>query len=388
VPQPSNAQLSVPPGFEVTPFAAGIEGARQVRVAPNGDVFVTSQQSGRVFVLRSPAGASKVSEVQTFAEGLKQPFGIAFFPSGSRPQWVYIAEENRVVRFAYQNGDLQARGNPQTVVDPLAPETGGHGAHDLLFSRDGKQFFVAVGSASDAAATGLPRKTNAEIAAWESEHGLGAAWGAETGRADIMRFDAGSGASRGLYATGIRNCGTMALRPASGELWCVSTERNQLGDDLAPDYLTRVREGAFYGWPWYYTGAHEDPRHQGERPDLADKVTAPDVLFTPHSAPLSLTFYTATRGVSVFPKSYRGDVFVAMHGSWNRSRRAGHKVVRVHVKDGVPTGDFEDFLTGFVVDDSTAWGRPVAVAVASDGALLVSDDAGGVIWRVAPRRAP
>ncbi len=183
VPQPSNAQLSVPPGFQVTPFATGIEGARQVRVAPNGDVFVTSQQSGRVFVLRSPAGASKVSEVQTFAEGLKQPFGIAFFPSGSKPQWVYIAEENRVVRFAYQNGDLHARGNPRTVVDPLSPETGGHGAHDLLFSRDGEAVLRGGGFGLGCCCHRIPRKTNAEIVAWESEHGLGAAWGTETGRA-------------------------------------------------------------------------------------------------------------------------------------------------------------------------------------------------------------
>ena len=385
VPRPADAHLNVPPGFEVTQYATGIEGARQVRVAPNGDVFVTSQQSGRLFVLRSALGASQVGEVQTFAAGLKQPFGIAFYPSGSKPQWLYLAEENRIVRFPYQNGDLHARGEPQVVVDPLSPETGGHGAHDLLFSRDGKQFFVAVGSASDAAVTGLPPKSAAEIAAWESDHGLGAAWGTETGRASVLKFDARTGRGQGAYATGIRNCGTMALHPASAQLWCVSTERNQLGDDLAPDYLTRVREGAFYGWPWYYTGTHEDPRHRGERPDLADKVTAPDVLFTPHSAPLSLTFYTATSGPSLFPRSYRGDVFVAMHGSWNRSRRSGHKVVRVHVKEGVPTGEFEDFLTGFVVDDNTAWGRPVAVTVARDGALLVSDDAAGAIWRVAPR---
>ena len=161
-------------------------------------------------------------------------------------------------------------------------------------------------------------------------------------------------------------------------------ERDSLGDNLPPDYATQVRQGAFYGWPWFYLGSHPDPRLAGQRPDLADKVTAPDVLFQAHSAPLGLAFYTARAGPALFPAPYGGDAFVALHGSWNRSRRTGYKVVRVKLRNGVATGEYEDFLSGFVIDDRHVWGRPVGVAVARDGALLVTDDASGAVWRVAP----
>jgi len=169
----------------------------------------------------------------------------------------------------------------------------------------------------------------------------------------------------------------------TGDLWASTNERDGLGDDLVPDYVTRVKEGEFYGWPWYYMGNIEDPRLKGERPDLAGQVIVPDVLLQSHSAPLEMVFYTATNGAAAFPAEYRGDAFVASHGSWNRTRRTGYKVIRVRVNHGIPTGEYDDFMTGFVVDDRSVWGRPVDVAVANDGALLVTDDGNGPLWRIA-----
>ena len=220
------------------------------------------------------------------------------------------------------------------------------------------------------------------LSAWTSQHPLGAAWGAETERADVLVFDP-DGRNRRIYATGIRNCVGLAVDP-NGEVWCSTNERDSIGDDVPPDYITRVREGAFYGWPWYYSGANEDPRHRGARPDLRDKITVPDVLLQAHSASLGLAVYNAQQ----FPAQYRGNLFAAQHGSWNRSKRTGSKVIRVIVKDGVPTGEFEDFVTGFVVSDSSAWGRPVGVTVAPDGSLFVSEDTNGTIWRITSAENP
>jgi glucose/arabinose dehydrogenase len=215
---------------------------------------------------------------------------------------------------------------------------------------------------------------------YELNHGLGAIWGSEAGRADVLAFDP-EGDDRRIFATGLRNCVSMAIRPGSDDLWCVVNERDRLGDNLPPDYATHVIHGAYYGWPWYYIGNHEDPRHKGERPDLAGKAAVPDVLIQPHSAPLGIAFYTGTQ----FPAAYRGDAFVALQGSWNRAKRTGNKVIRLIFKDGKPTGEYEDFMTGLVLDDQHVYGRPVTVAMAHDGALLVTDEAGGVIWRIAYR---
>jgi len=223
---------------------------------------------------------------------------------------------------------------------------------------------------------GIGKLDGAALAAWTSQHPIGAAWGSETERADILVFDP-DGRNRRIFATGIRNCVGLAVSEG-GEVWCSTNERDSIGDNVPPDYITRVREGAFFGWPWYYIGANEDPRHKGARPDLKDKITVPDVLLQAHSASLGLTFYNAQQ----FPPEYRGSLFAAEHGSWNRSKRTGSKVIRVIVRDGVPTGEYEDFATGFVVNDASAWGRPVGVTVAPDGALYVSDDAGGTIWRI------
>ncbi|HWB60033.1 MAG TPA: PQQ-dependent sugar dehydrogenase [Chthoniobacteraceae bacterium] len=383
VPKPADAALSVPQGFAVKPFATGFNNPRLVRVAPNGDIFVAETAANRIHVLRAADGAESPAENKVFATDLDRPFGIAFYPPGPDPQWIYIANINSVVRIPYHTGDLAASGAPQVIVPRLAEGQGGHSTRDVIFSQDGKRMFIAIGSASNDAET-MPKKSAAEIQAWETAHSLGAAWDAETNRADVLVTDPEGKAPLRTFATGIRNGVTIAVNPKTGDLWTSTNERDGLGDDLVPDYVTRVKEGGFYGWPWFYMGNIEDPRHSGERPDLMGKIIVPDVLLQSHSAPLQMTFYTAEKGAAAFPAEYLGDAFVACHGSWNRSHRTGYKIIRVRIKDGVPTGEYDDFLTGFVVNETEVWGRPVGVAVARDGALLVSDDGSGTVWRVAP----
>ena len=380
---PGNAALKVPAGFTVQLFARGLDIPRIIRVAPNGDIFVAESGGGRIRVMRAADGAATPTRSEIFAGGLDAPFGIAFYPPGANPQWIYVANTNSVVRFAYRNGDLVARGAAETVVPRLA--AGGHWTRDIAFSPDGRRMFVSIGSASNVA-QGLARKTRDDIRRWEARNGLGAAWGDEARRASVLAFAPTGGDGR-VFATGLRNCVGLAVQPRTGDLWCSTNERDGLGDDLPPDYATRVREGGFYGWPWYYIGDHEDPRHKGERPDLTGKATLPDVLLQPHSAPLGIGFYDAPDNAAAsFPAEYHGDAFVAMHGSWNRSKRTGYKVIRIHLRDGKPDGAYEDFLTGFVIDDATVWGRPVGIATAHDGALLVSEDGNGTIWRIAYKK--
>lgn len=371
---PAGARLKVPRGFEVKPFAAGLAGPRLMRVAPNGDIFVAETGVGRVRVLRPSADGETISANEVFARGLRGPFGIAFYPAAN-PEWVYVANTDSVVRFPYRDGDLKARGAAETIV-PELPSGRGHSTRDVAFSTDGTRMFVSVGSASNDA-EGMGRLDAPALHKWTQEMPLGAPWGIEAERADVLVFDP-QGRGRRIFATGIRNCVGLAVHPVTGDLWCSTNERDALGDDLPPDYLTRVREGAFYGWPWYYVGAHEDPRHVGERPDLKDKITVPDVLLQPHSAPLQMMVYSGDQ----FPPDFKGSVFAAAHGSWNRATRTGYKIVRAILKDGVPSGEYEDFVTGFVVDDSSVWGRPVGVAQGKDGALLFSEDGNGTIWRV------
>jgi glucose/arabinose dehydrogenase len=380
--RPANAALSVPPGFTVQLLVAGLSGPRLLRVAPNGDIFIAETRVNRIRVIRAADGADVPSENRVFAAGLDRPFGIAFYPAEGNPQWVYVANNNSVVRFAYRSGDLMARGPAQVIVPSLCDSTGGHSTRDVAFSRDGRRLFISVGSGSNVA-EGMRTKSPADVSRWETDHGRGAAWGAETNRADILVTDPEGREPLRTFATGIRNGVGLAVDPATGELWTSTNERDGLGDDLVPDYITRVKAGGYYGWPWYYLGRHEDPRHAGERPDLAGQAIVPDVLLQSHSASLEMTFYTATTGVAAFPAEYRGDIFAALHGSWNRNSRTGYKVVRVHLDHGVPTGGYEDFLTGFVVDGRSVWGRPVGVAVAGDGALLVTEDGNGTLWRVA-----
>jgi glucose/arabinose dehydrogenase/cytochrome c2 len=383
--QTTPAGLAVPPGFTVKLFAKNLSNPRCLRVAPNGDIFLAESGANRIHVFRSGDGCDAPTIDQVYASNLDQPFGVAFYPPGNDPRWLYVANNNSVVRFPYRNGDVQAAGPPEVVVPKLYGGQGGHFTRDIAFSLDGTRMYISVGSASQVG-EGIEQKTPAEIKAWEAEHGVGAAWGFETNRADILVTDPEGKLPLRAYATGIRNGVGIAVNPLNGDLWTSVNERDGLGDNLVPDYITRVKEGGFYGWPWYYLGKFKDPRWKGARPDLAGKVTVPDVLIQAHSASLEMCFYNATSGPALFPAEYRGDIFAAEHGSYNRHNRTGYKVIRVRLKNGVPTGEYDDFLTGFVVDDGSAWGRPVGVAVAHDGALLVSEDDNSSIWRVAYRQ--
>jgi glucose/arabinose dehydrogenase len=270
-----------------------------------------------------------------------------------------------------------------TEIVVAALPVGYHWTRDLAFMPDGR-LLVSVGSNSNIGedVKGLPE---GGIVAWAANHALGAMSGPEQDRADVLSYTP-DGKDKQVYATGIRNCSGLTIQPATGEPWCVTNERDELGDNVPTDYATHVAQGAFYGWPWYYIGDHEDPRAplKGQRPDLAGKVTTPDVLIQAHSAPLGIAFYDG----GMFPAGYRGDAFVTLHGSWNRGARTGYKVVRVVFKDGKPTGEYDDFMTGFVLSADQVWGRPVGVAVGKDGSLFVTEDGSGTIWRVSYEAGP
>lgn len=357
VPRPADVWPQVPAGFKVDLYASALNGPRQIRLAPNGDAFVAESRAGQIRVLRGRGADGKPQEISVFATGLKQPYGISFYPSGDDPRWVYVGNTNSIVRFAYQKGDLKATGPAEIVVKDV-PEGGGHWTRDVVFSKDGRAMFVAVGSASN---VDDPDEKPGEF------H-----------RANILQFTP-EGAFVKVYASGIRNPGGgLAINPQTGELWCSVNERDNLGDNLVPDYITHVREGGFYGWPWYYMGGNQDPRHEGKHPELRTQVIVPDVLLSAHNASLGITFYDGRQ----FPAEYRGDLFAAEHGSWNRANRTGYELIRVPIVDGHATGEFQDFMTGFVLPNGNVWGRPVAVAVAADGALLVTDDGSQSIWRV------
>jgi glucose/arabinose dehydrogenase len=356
VARPATALPKAPAGFKVEQFASGVAGPRLLRTAPNGDIFAALTNAGKIALFRGIGADGKVEKSAIFASGLNKPFGIAFYPPGPDPKWIYVGNTDAVVRFAYASGALEARGAPEHIAD--LPAGGGHSTRDVQFSPDGKVMYVSVGSASN---VDDPDTTVTEKR-----------------RADILAFDPEGGGQR-VFASGIRNAVGLAIQPQTGTLWCSVNERDGLGDNLVPDYITHVEDGGFYGWPWWYIGAHQDPRHAGKRRDLMGKVIVPDVLLQPHSASLQLTFYDGTQ----FPADYRGDIFAAEHGSWNRSTRAGYEVIRVPLhQSGHAGGEYEDFLTGFVLDSGEVWGRPVGITVASDGSLLVSDDASNSIWRV------
>jgi glucose/arabinose dehydrogenase len=386
VAMPGGAGPQVPDGFSAELVTtSGLHKPRVIRVAPNGDLFVADSMFGSVHVFRVPAGRAKPEKHAVFASGLQQPFGIAFHPLGPNPQWVYIANSDGVVRFRYKNGDLEATGKPERIIAGI-PWTH-HYARDIVFSPDGNRLFLSVGSGSNVALdmfpephwTMIPEPRNVDgLAEWAKTKPLGAAWDTEELRADVLSLDP-TGKNLTIVATGLRNCEGMTVQPATGQLWCVVNERDELGDNTPFEYATHVVEGGFYGWPWYFIGGHEDPRHAGERPDLKNKVTVPDVLMQAHSAPLQMVFYQRDN----FPAEYKGSAFVTMHGSWNRDQLTGYKVVRLLFNgSGTPTGEYEDFMTGFVVSDTQVWGRPVGVAVANDGSMFVTEDASGTIWRV------
>ena len=363
----------VPAGFTVQVYASGLDQPRRMTVAPSGDVFVAESGAGRVLVFGAGEGKGGPASPHVFASGLHRPFGLAFYPAGPDPKWLYVGEPDRIVRLPYRPGGLAAAGPAQVVIANLPANH--HWTRDVIVAADGKALLYSIGSGSNEAGD-MAAAPDGGLKRFAASHALGEAWGPELGRAEVRRFDPDGGNVR-PFATGLRNCVQMTLQPGSGAVWCVVNERDGLGDDTPPDYATSVRQGAFYGWPWYYIGGHPDPRLDG-RPDLRDKVTVPDVLLQAHSAPLGIAFYAGGQ----FPADYRGDAFVTMHGSWNRTSRVGYKVVRLRFAGDRPTGVAQDFLTGFVVDDHSVWGRPVGVAVAQDGSLLVSDDGSGRIWRV------
>lgn len=369
---PQGAAPKVPDGFAVQIFATGFKQPRTLRIAPNGDVFLSESGAGRVLVFRAAAAAPARPEV--FAENLEKPYGIVFHPPGD-PRYVYVAAANQVVRYPYRSGDVKAAGPPEVIVGNIPTER--HWTRDLAVSRDGKRLFLAVGSASNLGVGGMPDMTPEKIRQHEKTHGRGAAWGKEENRAVVRVFDP-EGKSVRNFATGLRNCSGLAMQPGTDNLWCVVNERDHLGPQLVPDHMVLVRDGAFYGWPWYYIGDREDPALKGKRPDLKGHVRVPEVLIQSHSSALSVAFYDR----DAFPPEYRGDAFVALHGSHSAPDRTGYKVIRVRMKNGNPTGEYEDFMTGFFVDNDNVWGRPAGVAVTRDGALLVSDDANGTLFRV------
>ncbi len=386
VPRPANGWPIAPNGFKVDLYVTGLDNPRLIRFAPNGDLFLAESESGKIKVFRGVDGKGNPKLTSVFAEGLHQPFGIAFYPLGNDPKWVYIGDTDGIVRFPYRNGDLTASGPMEHLADLPGGgrlRGGGHWTRDLAFSLDGAKLFASVGSHS-----------NVDDPDTHPE---------EFHRADVLEFTPG-GKFVKIYGWGIRNCVGEAINPTTGELWCSTNERDALGNNLVPDYITHVQEGGFYGWPWFYmgvSGGHWDPRHQGKHPELKDKVITPDILLQPHFASLEMTFYPTTDAlkaecaakkapcahglpVHALPQEYRGDGFAAEHGSWNRAQRAGYEVIRLPMHDGHATGEYEDFLTGFTVGagDGDVWGRPVGVAVAPDGSLFFTDDGSKSIWHV------
>lgn len=362
VPRPENAWPRVPAGFHVDLFATGLSGPRQARIAPNGDLVVAESRVNRVRILRDADGDGKAEISKVFADKLNQPFGITVFSAtgSGAPTHLVVANTDSVVRFPYATGDLEAKGPAESLIGVSGGgllRGGGHWTRDVVFSRDGAKMYVSIGSRSN-------------VSDDESEND----------RARIFETNA-DGKSPRVFASGLRNPVGLAVHPDTGELWTTVNERDELGDHLVPDYVTHVVDGGFYGWPWFYLGAHQDPRHQGKHPELRDKTLVPDVLFQSHTAALGITFYNGES----FPVAYRKSAFVAAHGSWNRARRTGYKVVYVPTVNGRATGEYVDFMTGFVTDDGDVWGRPVGVAVGRAGELYVTDDAGGCVWRVTYR---
>jgi glucose/arabinose dehydrogenase len=355
--RPANAMPIAPPGFKVELFASGLDEPRRMITAPNGDILVAESHGGNIKLFRGLGTDGKPIQTETSVSRLNRPYGIAFYPSGPEPEYVYVGNTDSIVRYHYKNGDLKLSGAPEKIAE--LPGGGGHWTRDLAFSQDGKQLFVGVGSVSN-------------IDDPDTHPG-------EKNRADILVMDP-DGKNMRVYASGIRNAGGgLAINPKTGELWCSVNERDGLGNNLAPDYITHVQENGFYGWPYFYIGGNPEPRLKGAHPELKAKTIVPDVLIQAHNASLQLAFYDG----KMFPAEYQGDIFSSQHGSWNRDPRVGYEVIRVPLhQTGHATGEYEDFLTGFVTSDGKVWGRPVGVTVMQDGSLLVSDDGSNSIWRV------
>ncbi|CTP84392.1 PQQ-dependent sugar dehydrogenase [Xanthomonas graminis] len=373
-------------GLAVQAFARDLDHPRWMYVLPNGDVLVaetaappapekegsglrdkiqgammakagsTVPSANRITLLRDADGDG-VAEVRTqFLKGLYSPFGIALV--GDR---LYVANADALVSFPYKEGDTQISAAPSFVAN-LPGGINHHWTKSLLASRDGNKLYVGVGSNSNVAENGMD---------------------AELNRAAILEVDAHSGATR-VFASGLRNPVGMAWQPGADTLWVVVNERDEIGSDLVPDYLTSVREGGFYGWPYSYYGQHVDDRVQPQNAEMVASAIKPDYALGPHTASLGLTFYEG----ALLPQAYRGGAFIGQHGSWNRDPPSGYKVIYVPFANGKPSGKAQDVLTGFLDAEGKAQGRPVGVAVDKPGALLVADDVGNVIWRVTPKAGP
>ena len=375
VPKPANAQLKAPQGFTVDTYAENVPNARIMEWAPNGDLFVAQSEANIVSVFRDTNKDGRPDSRSVYSQGpvkgcgsfgapaarggaaaappnpeLNCPFGLAFHDG-----YLYVGNTDGVIRYKYTNGDMKAAAAGQKIL--TVPGGENHWTRNVLFSRDGKKMYVSVGSSNNIDDTGRGNDNRAAIHEYNPD-----------------------GTGFRLFATGIRNPVGLALQPTTNALWTAVNERDNLGDDLVPDYATSVKDGGFYGWPYSYIGNHVDTRVPNQKPELVAKAIVPDILIPAHSAALDLTFYTGTQ----FPQRYRNGLFIALHGSWNRSTAQGYKVIFVPFANNKPSGPIEDFLTGFVVDPAAVskWGRPVGVTVAADGSLLVSDDASGTIWRV------
>ena len=377
---PSGAKPAAASGLAVDAFAADLEHPRWLYVLPNGDVLVAETDAPpkpddrkgirgwAMKKLMSKAGSGKpsanritllrdanrdgVAETRSvFIDGLNSPFGMALVGDA-----FYVADTDALLRFTYHAGDLQIRGSGTKIADLPAGTINHHWTKNVIASRDGRTLYVTVGSNSNVLENGVA---------------------AEKDRADILEIDPKTGASR-IFASGLRNPNGMDWQPETGALWTAVNERDELGNDLVPDYITSVREGGFYGWPYSYYGQHVDTRAQPPRPELVASALVPDYAVGSHTASLGFTFYEG----DALPARYRGGAFVGQHGSWNRKPFSGYRVIFVPFADGMATGKPEEILTGFVDGKGEAMGRPVGVAVDRSGALLVADDVGNRVWRV------
>lgn len=352
---PEGAKLSLPPGFSATVFAEGeFRNPRWIIEGENGDLFLSDARANAVYLLRDGNKDGKIdnaTERFTFVEGLNRPFGMAI-----NEGYFYVGNTDGVVRFKFKIGETKITAAEEKIIELPAQGYNNHWTRNLLFSTDGKKLYVSVGSG-----------TNVDVESDER-------------RAAISEYNP-DGTGHRIFASGIRNPIGLAWNPTTKELWTAVNERDGLGDDLVPDYATSVKDGGFYGWPYMYLGNNPDPRRVDDMKNIRLKsATVPDVLFEAHCAALGLVFNTG----KMFPKEYQGDAFVAMHGSWNRSQRTGYKVVRIPMKNGKAEGGYENFMTGWVIDNTSkdVWGRPVGLTMMKDGSLLVVDDGANKVWRV------
>lgn len=354
---PAGKTPKAPEGFTVTKFADGFENPRWTYISPNQDIFVvesgTRSSKNQITVLRDKDKDGKFETREVFISGLNKPFGMLVLKD-----FFYIANTDGLYRYPYKNNPLKLESKGEKILELPAGGYNNHWTRNLLASPDGSKIYVSVGSGSNNGENGMDK---------------------EIRRAAILEINP-DGTGEKIFASGLRNPVGMDWNPVNKELWTAVNERDELGDDLVPDYITSVKRDGFYGWPYSYFGSIPDPRMKGQRKDLVEKAIVPDVPVGSHTASLGLAFYTKEK----FPAKYKNGAFVGQHGSWNRSKISGYKVLFVPFKDGKPSGKPEDFLTGFISDENKAevYGRPVAVTVMNDGSLLVNDDSGNTIWKV------